>query len=581
MLETRHKNIHMAQSILGNFDSCNHDRSYMAIVITILPLWAILTTLIVFVLLAFHKNLRSTKVYDNCTKNNAHHTYLLEIRTGDTSATYNRRRTTLVIDMFDENQVTLARVAIPGTVIFGRKDAPIRAYDDDKYFELRVTRFWLYRSTRLKKVATIRLTHTCLETDAKIMVYGVELRSSERERPKLFFPVMNYISAYGAVGKPNACFDYEITGAISNMGGHQSDTSTVSEQLTWVDYTILTFLYSSLVFYSSTYDIIADSFTESTVAMYKGFIVGSTCFLAVLLIGLLFRYIVKYYYSMMIGIGEWAIFYYLNCAAILVTSLGLWIYTTVISYKFLCPSYYDNWVLSIGIAMIEAVVLFILVQLISCVIQALFVRHTEQYLVPDDYANYQQVANANDPQTHSKGRQQHQQQQTNVRPNKSQSAPSTPPLVPTNTSTWPTSPGVSNVPIQYVIPQGGGYVGYGQPLMVNPMIGQPGQAHQVGYKAPTYFDNANMNVAHQPNYLTPQQQQLQTQQQQQTPQHLVTFQQPANQNQNANRGIKRIGSNESTGSNYYQQLMKNKGGITSISQYGELLKQKRAPKDKR
>lgn len=39
---------------------------------------------------------------------------------------------------------------------------------------------------------------------------------------------------------------------------------------------------------------------------------------------------------------------------------------------------------------------------------------------------------------------------------------------------------------------------------------------------------------------------------------------------------KKIGSNESTGSSYYQQLMKNKGGVKSISQYGELLRQKKA-----
>ena len=44
------------------------------------------------------------------------------------------------------------------------------------------------------------------------------------------------------------------------------------------------------------------------------------------------------------------------------------------------------------------------------------------------------------------------------------------------------------------------------------------------------------------------------------------------------KAFKKIGSSESTGSSYYQQVMKNKGGVKSISQYGELLKTKKARK---
>lgn len=46
-------------------------------------------------------------------------------------------------------------------------------------------------------------------------------------------------------------------------------------------------------------------------------------------------------------------------------------------------------------------------------------------------------------------------------------------------------------------------------------------------------------------------------------------------------GMRKIGSDESTGSSYYQQLMKTKGGVKSISQYGELLKAQRKTKTRK
>lgn len=528
---------------------CLHDKDWQAILINILPLGALLTTLIVFILITFHKNLKVTKVYDNCTKSNALHTYLVELRTGDASVTYNKRKTTLIIDMFDENQSTLARIAIPGSVIFGRRESPVRPIDDDKYSELRVTKFWLYRATRLKKVVTIRITHTCMEAEAKLMVYGLQIRSSEKDRPKLFFPVMNYISAYGAAGRPNASFDYEVTGSISNMGGNHSDASSVSEKLSWVDYTLMFLLYTSLVYFSSSFpsfspkaDFIEADY-DATKASLTGLEVGAICFVPVLAIGLLFRYIIKHYYSLAIGIGPWAVVYYSSCIIVVCISLGLWIWATYWGFKHICSNWFVMWILLIGLALILGSIFFLVILLVSYIVG----RYTEQYLSPEDFANYQVVP---EPPP-SKGR-----SQQHVRNNKSQP----------NAPTWaPPTPVTDVTPVRYALPQGGPYAAaYGQHMMVHPVA---------GYKAPNYYDP--VNLPHPVGYVPAQPVVNQPPQLTAPPQQPATYQQAINPSPQPSKPLRKVGSTESTGSTYYQQLMKNKGGVKSISQYGELLKQKR------
>lgn len=533
----------------------SRDKQYLAIIITILPLWAILTTLIVFVLLTFHKNLRATKVYDNCTKNNAKYIYYVEIRTGETSITYIKRKTIISIDMFDENLNTVARIAVPGHVIFGSRSKPSSIVEDDKYPELRATRFWLYRVSKLKRVSTIRLTHSCSEPEAKIMVYGIQIRGDSIE-DKLFFPVMSYISAYGSATKPNVCFDSEPTGTISAMGGSISDPSSICGQLNWVDYMLLTYLLLSLVFHISSYDIIHDSFEDYSQACIKGVIVGTISYLIVSVLGLFFRFIIKQNYSIRIGTGFWAVVYYSFCITIFIISTSLWIVITIESYKYMCPAIYNEWVLSITLAIILSAILTLLVVCISWIIQLVNPKSMEQYVFPDE-----QLFGQETPQ----GSKSHQTQLNQYR-YQNQSGPlKTPLMSPMNYSHQAAHQAGWQNTGPYTSPYQGGNM-YSQPIMMNPMLNSP------SYKTlqTTYNTNYEPQTTMQPTNLQPQQQQNQA-----TTYHQQTSGSPTN-GMKAGAPGKKTGSNESTGSSYYQQLMKNKGGVKSISQYGELLRQKKA-----
>lgn len=537
---------YLAEVLAG--ETCSKDKAYVSILITILPLWAIITTLIVFVLLTFHKNLRATKVYDNCSKNNAKYVYFVELRTGETSVTYLKRRTIISIDMFDENLNTLARISVPGPVIFGKRSKPTGFIGDEKYPELRVTKFWLYRAYKLKKVTTIRITHSCIEPDARIMVYGLEIRGDSIE-DRLFFPVMSFISAYGSATKPNVCFDHEPLGAISAMGGSQTDSLSIHYQLSWVDLILLTFLLLASIFYSSTFDLISNDFKDLSQASLKGLLLGTICFIFITIVRVFFRFVIKQNYSLRIGTGKWSIIYYSFCSLLFIISLTLWILTTVETYKNLCPNTYVAWLITIIVASTLSILLTILGTFIIWIYQLINPKVTEQYLYPDDQNPSQEGGQA------SKSHQPTNQQQRNVQ-------------APLRTGGWQTtspspSPTGSASPIQYLSPhyhQGGANMVYGQPITISPMMNTP------SYKT--------LQTTYNINYDLPNQAQAQNQQTTYNQQTMI----PTNQQQSGGKAIagKKIGSNESTGSSYYHQLMKNRGGVKSISQYGELLRQKKA-----
>lgn len=548
----------------------NTGRAYVSIIINVLPLWIVLTALIVFVLITIHRNLRATKVYDNCTKETSHYVYFVELRTGDTSSTYNRRRTTITIDMFDDNQTTLARIAVPGHIIFGKKDSPIPTIDDEKYFELRVTRFWLYRSSRLRKVATIRLTHTCSEPEARIMIYGLEIRSNERQRSRSFFPIMSYISTYGPVNKPNACFDQEPLGTISNIGGSQPDTSSISEQLNFIDYTTLLFFMAAIIFFATSQEVLPDSFTEFAQSSYKGIIVGASSYALVLVLGLTLRFVIKSYYSLRLGTGPWAWTYYVTLGTILIVSIILWIYSTVATYKQLCPDYYPRWILSIVLASVIVIVLFIITWVISVLIQLFNPKYNEHYVLPEDVVGYGPTSTPEPPSKRQIYRYPQDGVNKSVQPTMLQQQSWNSPMV---------SPYGAGPQQQQSAPPSGTYTPqptYPHPQMLNPVLNPP-----ASYKT---LQTAYMGTG----YDTPPAHAPPLNQSRQTPSGPSASPSQPNYHQQTTgqvnlqgiKATKKIGSSESTGSTYYQQLMKNKGGVKSISQYGELLKHKKVPSNK-
>lgn len=535
-------------------NNCNRERAFISIIITIIPSWAILTTLIVFALLSFHRNLRSTKVYDDCSKANAQYVYYLDLRTGDTSSSYNKRRTTLTIDMFDDNQATLARIFIPGHVIFGRKDAPIIPIEDEKFSDLRVTRFWLYRATKLKKVTTIRLTHSCTELDARIMVYAVELRTDEPERFRLFFPVMSYISVYGATNKPSTCFDAEPLGYMSAIGGHLSDQASFDEHLTWLDMNILLNLAASIVYYLTGQVLMrASTKNELLQFVYSGLIGGIIAFFITLVLGLAHRYIIRQNYALRLGQGYWSYTYYAYNIILLIAASILWIVTAVNTFKNLCPEQHLLWILSICIGFAVTIIASALSYGVNYIIHMLNPPYLEQYVVPDDLV----------PSEPSKSR-----QQTHFRHNLSETKRALTPVY--GLPTQAQMANLGQVPVHNAYPN--------QPPIYS---FQPYSQHQNAPPLLSYHDPSVIppTVAKSDRLIGMNRRLGEQSKPQATNPELATLNQQVG-NTEGKSGPKKVGSSESTGSNYYQQLIKTKGGVKSISQYGELLKQKKVKHQK-
>lgn len=613
-----------SRSISGG---CSHDQAYLSIVITVLPLWAMLTTILVFIMIQYHRSNRATKIYDNCNKASALYVYHLELRTGDTSATYNRRRASITVDMFDDNQNTLARITIPGHVIFGRRENPISPVlnlmsDNERFSELRCVRLWLYRAVRLKKVNTIRITHSCLEQDARIMIYGLQIRSVEADRKKQFFPIAHYISAYGSMAKPNASFDCDPTGSISYLGGKLSDqTSMLGEQLTFVDYALSIFIFLASNFYLSTYDFPTGSFENSAQASHKGVILGVVCFLIIFAIALVIKYIIRRGYDEDLGTGVWSYIYFGTYFIIICLATTLWIYTAIIGYQ-ICTYYYNYWLISICVAIAVGFGLFLMTSLASWLAQVCLVGHPEPYLIPDELLldqpqttnqqtiNQQSISNKVSKHLATKQQLRSIRQQQSIRDASQQQQQQTQAAWPVQQQ-QPANFVASYGPHQNLYATGAAqqHTTFGTPITQHvAMISPTNNATPTTPVLPTTYKTTiyhgqqqqqlNMDTQYPGNnaYVTYQNQPSSPPQLGTTtttaaavaaiksPTYHQQTQMPTNTTGQATIGggikaTKKIGSNESTGSTYYQQLMKNKGGVKSISQYGELMKQqKRAQK---
>lgn len=527
--------------------ACTRRGTYLSLIITIVPLWITSTIFIVFLLLFFHKSLRSTKVYDNCTKKNGHYIYFVEIRTGNSSPTYNGRKTTITIDLFDDNQSTLAHIAIPGYLIFGRKVSPIAPIDDDRYPDLHVTRFWLYRSTRFRKISSIRVSHNCNESDARIMVFGVEIRSTDKDIFRTFFPVMTYISSYGPTNKPNAIFEPELNTSISAIGGSQIDSFSLTKKLSWLDYSLLVHVLLSIILALSRHKFFQGLNDPNIAAVHEGLLIGSISFVLVFLLALFLRFIIKGNYALNMGTGPWATIYFSFFGIILTLSTSAWIYNAVSAYKDICPSEYTNWIITLSSAIGVTSMLTVLTYMISWLIFTVFPKNPEPIFHEENSGGHELSSRERPP---SIGKASGSRPQSSGIPPTAQATP---------TTSWPQTlnsnqppPYMSTAPPYQPPPNP-----YPQPPPIPPALNLPVYKTMHTALAPPYGyemnQSAGQNSSNQP----------------------ITY---APQTTTSSKATKKMKSTESTGSTYYHQLMKNKGGVKSISQYGELMKQKKTPK---
>lgn len=289
-----------------------------------------------------------------------------------------------------------------------------------------------------------------------------------------------------------------------------------------MDIFILFYLLISIIFCFSGYDITNNSLLDSGQAGIKGLVVGAISYSIIFFLGLIIRVVIKQNYSPSTGTGLWMLVYYITCLSLLSTSTIIWIFTTAKSFKAAFPEFINGWTICNCVAFVFALSLAIFVWIISWLVQLLFPGSRDmsenQYMGPDEQHpnRYQQQ-----PKTQL------------MPPNQNMNQPM-------NQQNWH-----NTSPMQFASPYQTQYIPH-TPVMMSPMMNSPNfRTLQTSY-------NTNYADQHPPN-------------------------QTYNQQAAAKVTGKKIGSNESTGSTYYQQLMKTRGGVKSISQYGELLKQKKPP----
>lgn len=323
-----------------------------------------------------------------------------------------------------------------------------------------------------------------------------------------------------------------LTLLISVVIGRSSDLYSTSELLTYIDQVVLVYSFSSFVLFMSTFNLLEKSFKDSGIATFKGLLVGLVCFAITLTFGIILRCIIRRYYSLKLGTGSSAIIYYVYNALMISSASSLWIYATFIAYKKICSQDYSRWLLTICVAIVEGIVLSILCSVIAWIIQLPRYTEQQQNIFPDDtYTGPQDIMLSKSISYKTVAGKQSPPGMMNSVPIQQQGS-------------WPgAGPGMQ---LQYYPPPG-----YHPLYTVVPQTDFKSYPH-------SYQIDAQMPAV--PYYTS---QPSPTQIQQQVP--------PAP----TGPKLRKMKSNESTGSNYYKQVMKNKGGVTSISQYGLLKPKKR------
>lgn len=242
--------------------------------------------------------------------------------------------------------------------------------------------------------------------------------------------------------------------------------------------------------------------------------------------------------------------------ALVLLASGCWIYITTYYIKLDCPGTDNIWFITLSIAVIIIIALSVTVMLVVWVIYSYYTT---------DQAQLEQSQNFNLGGAGLGGPPGAQPQQILYSPPGSLQSSAMPPNM------YKT---IVQQPDQYVGQQ---QLAYGPPQPAPSPVMSPHPHMVAGYdhthhmRSPYYGQPSPMGQSASPvgsplplmGSPNPHQQQ----------------QQPAAAKKSSG-GVRKIGSDDSTGSSYYQQLMKTKGGVKSISQYGELLKQQRKTKTK-
>lgn len=222
--------------------------SQLVILTITLPIWTIVTIYLLILLILYLRSLQYFKYYDKCTPKKAHFTYDFQMVTGKHSSNFNPTDAAVIVDLLDNQSVSMMTIQIPCSTVYMERDFDICC---NSMKRLRRVQFTIYRKHPLKEIKSIRIAHSSSnEPDSRLLIYGLQINDSTNKEMK-FFPITSVVKYRGTHWALNTSFEMSPDSSFSQIG---ADVYDPYEHPSWPTYQELLYLifyiWSSVLFFT-------------------------------------------------------------------------------------------------------------------------------------------------------------------------------------------------------------------------------------------------------------------------------------------------------------------------------------------
>lgn len=344
---------------LKSNSTCSQDESSFELVILTLtiPLWTFIILNLLILIIHYVRSLQYFKLYDKCTKKNAHFRYDFQFVVGKYSLNYNCSESHIIIDLLDNQLISVMTIQVPGTTIFN--DSSVFMYSHSRH-NMRAVSFTIYRKHPIKDVKSIRIAHSCNNPESRLMVHGINCYDATNGENR-FFPITSIVKYRGTQWALNTTFEAKNDTSFSKFGCGIYDPFGVTIWPTYLELVYFIFLIWCSVFFFG-YLIPVTKF--NSIPLHALVVSAISAALLIISSAIHFRLIKFHIMDQHYEAGPWLFLKIVSMTTILLINLIFWSISLLQINE--CKELSKDWIQSTLLSSFLLSMVVIFVYLVSC-----------------------------------------------------------------------------------------------------------------------------------------------------------------------------------------------------------------------
>lgn len=304
---------------LKSNSSCSQDdTSFKSVILTLtIPLWTFITLNLLIFIIHYLRSLQYFKLYDKCTKKNAHFRYDFQLVVGKYSLNYNCTESHIIIDLLDNQLISVMTIQVPGSTIFN--DNSVFMYSHSRH-NMRSVSFTIYRKHPIKDVKSIRIAHSCNNPESRLMIHGANCYDATNGENK-FFPITSIVKYRGTQWALNTTFEAKSDTSFSKFGCGIHDPFGITIWPTYFELVyFIFFIWCSVFFFGYLIPVTNFNSIPLHALVVSAISVGLLVISSVVHFRLIKHHIMDQHYEP----GPWFLMKIVSMITLLLTSLIFW-----------------------------------------------------------------------------------------------------------------------------------------------------------------------------------------------------------------------------------------------------------------